>query len=134
MKISVFGRLTKSPEERMTADGKTVTYLSIAEDRKFAKDKTTDFFNITCFGKTAEYVAKHLEKGNRILIDGVCQNNNYEGKNGKKVYGFSFLANEITDFFDWKTNGSATADTEESSDSKDTSEYYPAEEENGIPF
>lgn len=127
MEFHIFGRLTKDPEARQTTNGKEEARFTIAEDRKGAKEKTTDFFNIVAWGKRAEYINKHLRKGNRLLVEGVVQNNNYEDKNGNKVFGFSFIANEITDFFDW--NQDTITDSTE-----DDSEYYPADAEDGIPF
>lgn len=128
MKFSIFGRLTKDPESRTTTNGTEEARFTIAEDRKGAREKTTDFFNIVAWGKRAEYINKHLKKGNRILVDGVAQNNNYTDKNGNKVYSFTFIANDVTDFFDWKQGDNGSAEP-------DDSEYYPTDgTDNSIPF
>lgn len=87
------GRLTKDPESRETNAG-TVTRFSVAVDRRYKKD-TSDFFNYTTFGKTAEFARDYLRKGTKVLISGRVENNNYTDKDGRKVYGFQFVAEEI---------------------------------------
>lgn len=87
------GRLTKDPESRETNAG-TVTRFSIAVDRRYKKD-TSDFFSYTAFGKTAEFARDYLRKGTKVVISGRVENNNYTDKDGRKVYGFQFVAEEI---------------------------------------
>lgn len=87
------GRLTKDPESRETSAG-TVTRFSVAVDRRYKKD-TSDFFSYTAFGKTAEFARDYLRKGTKVLISGRVENNNYTDKDGRKVYGFQFVAEEI---------------------------------------
>ena len=87
------GRLTKDPESRDTNAG-TITRFSIAVDRRYKKD-TSDFFSYTAFGKTAEFARDYLRKGTKVLISGRVENNNYTDKDGRKIYGFQFVAEEI---------------------------------------
>lgn len=81
-KIVLMGRLTRDPEVR---EGQTmvVTKFSIAVDRN-GNDQRADFINCVAFGKTAEFVGKWFNKGNRILVDGKLHINQYE-KNGVKT-------------------------------------------------
>lgn len=84
MKVYGLGRLTKEPELKYSASGTAYLMNSIACDRK-DKDKTTDFFSIKAFGKTAEAMGKFLHKGSKILVEGTLQNDTYEKDGVKKT-------------------------------------------------
>lgn len=101
-KVILMGRLTKDPEVRYSqgSNATTVAKFSLAVDRRFTKNKRegdpdADFFNCTAFGKLAEFAEKYLKKGTKILFTGRVQNDNYTNKDGQKVYGFSFIADEL---------------------------------------
>lgn len=127
------GRLTKDPEERMTQSGDVQSTFTLAIDRKFAKEPTADFIQFTCWGKRAEYINKHLKKGNRLSVTAQVQNNNYKAKDGTMHYGFSFIANDIEDFYDWNQKTSEPA-TSEAGYNDPTEEYYPEAVQQEIPF
>ena len=78
------GRLTKDIEVKYSATGTAYLTNSIACDRKFSKEKQTDFFNIKVFGKTAEAMGKFLHKGSKIFVEGSLQNDEYTTKEGVK--------------------------------------------------
>ena len=89
-KCILMGRLTKDPEVRFTQgeSPKAVAKFSLAVDRRFKNsngEQETDFFNGTCFGKTAELCEKYLWKGTKVLVEGRLQNDNYTNKDGQKV-------------------------------------------------
>lgn len=126
-KVIMMGRLTKDPETRTTQDGKTITRFSLAVDRRYVKE-ATDFFEMTTFGKTAEFAAKYLKKGTKILTEGTVQNNNYTNRDGQKVYGFSFVVDSI-EFAESKGSGQqAEAKPEE------THDWQPVDAMDGLPF
>ena len=64
-KVIVMGRLTKEVEMQTSSGGTNYIRKSVAVDRKFNKgeEKQTDFFNISAFGKTAEFISKYFHKG-----------------------------------------------------------------------
>jgi single-strand DNA-binding protein len=81
--VMLLGRLTKDIELR---EGKTAfASFTIAVDRRFSKDKESDFINCKAFGKTAENMAKFFSKGDLLVLEGRIQTGSYE-KDGKKVY------------------------------------------------
>lgn len=94
-KVIFMGRLTKDPELRYTQNtNMAVAAFSIAVDRR-DKDKTTDFFNCTAFGKMAEFTEKYLKKGTKILLTGRVQNDTYTNKQGQKITATKIVAEEI---------------------------------------
>ena len=77
-KVILMGRLTRDPEVRYTANTNSqVTAFSIAVNRRFVSqngERQTDFFNLTAFGKTAEFCSKYFKKGQQVLVEGRIQN------------------------------------------------------------
>ena len=95
----MMGRLTKDPEIRYS-QGATTTAIagfSIAVDMKFKRENEpdADFWNCTCFGKTAEFVEKYLKKGTKIVAQGRMQNENYKNKDGNMVYSTKFMVEQL---------------------------------------
>lgn len=84
MRVYGIGRLTKDIELKYSQGGTAYMNNSIACDRKFAKEKTTDFFNIKAFGKTAEAMEKYLHKGSKVFVEGDLQTDEYTDKSGVK--------------------------------------------------
>jgi single-strand DNA-binding protein len=91
---SLIGRLTKESDIRYSQSGTAVLRNSVAVNRKFKKDET-DFINILAFGKTAELMANHLNKGDQVGIEGHIQTGSYE-KDGKKVYTTEIVVDNMT--------------------------------------
>ena len=96
-RIILMGRLTKDPELKTTQSGVTMCRFSIAVDRAYSKgqEKQTDFFDITAWRQTAEFVSKYFSKGKCILIEGKLQNNNYTDQNGVKQYRNEIIADNV---------------------------------------
>lgn len=93
--IIVMGRLTRDPELRyIPATGKAVCNITVAVNRRFKKDET-DFFNVTVWDKQGENVANYLAKGSQCIIKGSMQQRNYTDKEGKKVYAWDLMADEV---------------------------------------
>ena len=83
------GRLTRDPELKTTQSGIQMCRFSIAVDRRFSKqgeEKQADFFDVTVWRQTAEFVCKYFTKGRMIHIEGTIRNNNYTDQNGVKHY------------------------------------------------
>ena len=95
-KILLKGRLTADPEMKTINDGANfVTKFSIAVNRKYVKEgeeRTADFFNCSCFGKTAEFVQKYFFKGQEMLLEGRLQNRSWEDDKGVKHYATEHIA------------------------------------------
>lgn len=90
------GRLTRDPEIKNIGDTKIASF-SLAVDRRVkSKDGVeADFFNITAFGKSADFAQNWLNKGIKIAVEARAQNHNYTDKNGVKRYEVQFVADSI---------------------------------------
>ena len=84
-RVVLVGRLVRDPELRTTTTGKSVTSFTIAVTKRFKPQdggQDADFFRVTAWEKTAEFVANYLTKGRLIAIDGRIQSRKYTTKEG----------------------------------------------------
>ena len=90
--------------------------FSLAVDRVYGKDKNgnkiTDFHPVQTWGKSAELLEKWGHKGDRIVVEGTVQNNNYE-KDGVKHYGYIINADRLT-FVETKKDRESGNNTDDS--------------------
>ena len=115
--VTLIGRLTKDPELKYGQSGKAYAKFTLAVKRTYSKDEV-DFINCVAFGKTAELIAEHLNKGTRLGIFGSLQMNKYE-VNGEKRINYEVMVQHI-EFLESK---------KEAIEDFDEDEYF-----NGIPF
>ena len=94
-KVFLSGNLTRDAEVRYGQSGKAYAKMGIAVNRPYSKEKTVDFFNLTAFGKTAEFCGRYMMKGTRVLVEGTLQTSTYENKDGVKVTGWDILIDNI---------------------------------------
>ena len=93
--ITICGRLTRDPELKyVPATGKAVANFSVAVNRRFKRD-IADFFNVVVWDKQAESCANYISKGSEVVIAGEMQCRNYEDKDGKKIYQWELIAQEV---------------------------------------
>ena len=95
--VILSGRLVANPEVMTTNDGNCIAKFSLAVDGPIRKnqEKDTDFFNITAFGKRAEFVGQYLKKGTAVIINGRLKSSSYINKDGEKRYGVEVIVNTI---------------------------------------
>ena len=141
-KFQFMGRLTKDPEVRYTSGNNTqVTTFSIAVNRRFVTqggERQADFFNLTAFGKTAEFCAKYFKKGQQVLVCGRIQNRSWDDQNGQKRYATDFIVEE-TYFADSKKDGSAVPSFDmdgvsQMPESSDAGDFITVDETEELPF
>ena len=84
--ITIHGRLTRDPELKTSQAGTEFCKLSIASDRYNGKEKVTDFFDCTAFGKTGVAISKYLTKGREILVQGRMESNTVDKDGQKRTY------------------------------------------------
>jgi single-strand DNA-binding protein len=91
--VSLIGRLAADPITRQTSAGVVVSFR-VAVQRP-TKDKAADFFNVSAFGKTAEYVSNYVAKGRLVVINGRLEVNSYKNKEGVDVQSVQVVANTV---------------------------------------
>ncbi len=97
--IILQGRLVADPELRQTPQGAQLATFRIACDRSFARQgeqRQADFFSVTAWRASAEFVCKYFHKGDMILVEGRLQTRTYQDKDtGKNVTAYDIVANNI---------------------------------------
>ena len=130
--IQILGRLTKDPE--LAHGGNNVVYcrFSVAVPRGYGKDKVTDFFNCTAFGKTAEAINEYVRKGEQICVQGRME---FTVKD--KVTYHNVSVSNVT-FISSKNNGNSEDVSEQpkrqSQQAKAKEPTPPADDDDEYPF
>lgn len=88
------GRLVRDPELKYTPQGTAVTSFTLAVDRRFNRDKA-DYINIIAWRQTAEFVAKHFAKGQRVAVVGSIQTRSWEDNEGRKRKAVEVVADSV---------------------------------------
>lgn len=112
-KVILGGRLTADPELKQTPNGVAVVSFSIAVNRRFGSggQNQTDFFNVTAWRATAEFVSRYFRKGSSICVVGSIQNRSWTDQNGQKRYATDIIADEVQ-FVDSRGDGSTGAQSQ----------------------
>ena len=112
--IILMGRATKDPITR-TSKEVSITNFDIAVDnirKESDGSQSTSFFAVTCFGKVAENVAKYVNKGSKVAIQGSIQQRSYLTKDGEKRTTYDVIADSV-EFLDPKPVEPAEPNPEE---------------------
>ena len=107
-KVIMGGRITTDLELKTTQSGISVTQFNLAVNRKVKQgdEQKTDFFYVTAWKQTAEFIARYFKKGSSICIVGSIQNNSWTDKDGQKRYKMDIVADEAM-FVDSKSDSPA---------------------------
>lgn len=95
-KVVIGGRLTSDPELKTTPTGISVTSFTIAVNRTHAKEgeQQADFFNVTAWRQTAEFITRFFRKSSSITVMGSMQNRSWVDNQGIKRYATEIVADE----------------------------------------
>lgn len=97
--ITVLGHVGRDPEVKQAKSGANYTKFSLAVTNYGKKDAegkpSTDWFNVTCFGKTADKVAQDVRKGDVVMAIGNASIESWTGKDGQYKSSIAVLANQI---------------------------------------
>ena len=114
-KVIIGGRLTSDPELKQTPSGIAVVSITVAVNRRYQpKDKDTqqqsvaDFFTVTAWRATAEFISRFFKKGSSICVSGSIQNRSWVDQQGQKRYATDIIADEVF-FVDSRQEGSGSA-------------------------
>jgi len=93
-KVVLTGRLTRDPEMRKLATGKTVTTFAIATNdyRGKGNKEQAEFHTIVTWDRLAEICAEYLSKGSLIALEGRIQTRHWEDENKLRHYRTEIVA------------------------------------------
>lgn len=87
--ITVAGRIGRDAETR-PAGSDNVTSFTVAVDQRNGRDKTTNWWRVSIWGKRGEALAQYLRKGDNVTVSGEFSLTEYEGKSQLNI-----RANEV---------------------------------------
>lgn len=96
-KVILGGRVASELEQKQTPSGASVVTYSMAVGRRFAlegQERETDFFRVTAWQSTADFIARYFHKGDAICITGRIQNRSWTDQSGQKHYITEIIAEE----------------------------------------
>jgi len=98
-RATLIGNLGKDPEVKTAPSGLQIANFSLATTDSVKKgdewENKTEWHNITCFGKTAEFAGKYLQKGNTIYLEGRIKTDSWDDDNGVKKYKTVIIADKV---------------------------------------
>lgn len=92
--IFLIGRIGKDIELKTTESGTSYVKFSLACSR-MDKNKTTDWFDLVAWGKTAEIISQYCGKGKQIGVIGQLQTRSYTNNEGKNIKVHEIMVNSI---------------------------------------
>lgn len=134
-KVSLMGRLVRDPEVRYSqaAEPLAVARYTLAVEKRFKRqgESEADFISCVSFGKSAEFIEKHVKKGQRIVVCGRLQTRSWEDNDTIKHYVTEVVAEEHY-FADSLKNKEAAQKAQ-----ADDAGFYPVDdtiEDSDLPF
>jgi len=97
--VQLVGNIGKDVQLTTFDNGNKKATLLLATNESYTnakgeKVKTTSWHNLIAWGKTAEQMAKSIQKGNEISIQGKLCNRTYADKDGNTKYITEIVVNE----------------------------------------
>jgi len=78
--MTICGKLGRDAELRSTNSGDQVCSFSVAVDQRNGRDKTTNWYRVSIWGKRGEVLQQYLTKGAAVTVVGEFSVSEYEGK------------------------------------------------------
>ena len=119
--LCLVGRMTKDAEYKVLDGGTAVAKFSVAVQRPY-KDKKSDkyeadFFDVECYGKTADFVANHCGRARLVSVQGRIESRTYVDREG--------VTRKVWDVKDARVQGVGPApDTTAPATSTDGGDHY----------
>jgi len=77
-RVLLTGRLTRDPELRTLASGKTVTQFSLATNDYRAGKEYSEYHSVVTWDRLAEICGQYLGKGQLVALEGRLQTRQWE--------------------------------------------------------
>ncbi len=136
--VMIAGRLTRDPELRFTQKQQGVASLSVAVNRRYQdqatsewKDDTT-FVAVTVWGPAAERCKDKMKKGSPVLVEGRLTASEYTDKTGQKRKEMKVTARRVQLMAYGEAAGGETPQQHDSEESAAVEAVEPKGDASGI--
>lgn len=99
-KAILMGNITADPEMKYTQNNMAVVSVSLATNKSY-KDKNgikvekAEFHNLVAWDKRAEFFAKYVKKGTKLLVEWEIQTRSWEKDDWTKAYKTEILVQNV---------------------------------------
>lgn len=100
-KVILLGNLGKDPDVREFENGKLVNFTLATTDRAYTNKsgvqvpESTQWHNVVCFGKTADFVAGYIRKGSKVFVEGKIRYRSYQDQSGATKWVTEIIADRL---------------------------------------
>ena len=95
-KVLITGRLTRDPELRTLASGKTVTQFSVATNAYRANgQEKAEFHSVVTWDRLAEICGTYLGKGQQVAVEGRLQTRSWDDDRGARHWKTEVVATHV---------------------------------------
>ena len=95
-KVLITGRLTRDPELRTLASGKTVTQFSVATNAYRANgQEKSEFHSVVTWDRLAEICGTYLGKGQQVAVEGRLQTRSWDDDRGARHWKTEVVATHV---------------------------------------
>ena len=92
-KVLLTGRLTRDPELRSLASGKSVTTFAVATNEYVGNGKEkAEFHSVVAWDRLADICASYLGKGSLVAVEGRLQTRQWDDEAGKRHWKTEIVA------------------------------------------
>lgn len=140
--ITIFGTLGRDPELRATADGVSVTTMSLATSEEWTNKQTgqktehTEWHRAVLYGRMAEVAGEYLRKGSTCLVSGRIKTKKWQDKQtGQDRYSTEIIVDSLQ-FQPRSTGGSEQSAFDSSQSFQQQAAFHPRQEQarkRGVP-
>lgn len=139
-KVILLGNVGKDPNVRMLKEDMKKADFTLATSEYYMKDgqkiEQTEWHNIACWRKNADFVEKYVKKGSQLYIEGKITTRSYE-KDGQTKYITEIVANEVRILGRKPESGTTSegvANTSKMAVSEPNGQYASISDEDDLPF
>ena len=92
-KVLLTGRLTRDPETRQLASGKTLTAFNVATNEYRGQgEERAEYHSVVTWDRLAEVCGEYLAKGSQVAVDGRIQTRQWEDDRGVRHWKTEIVA------------------------------------------
>jgi len=97
--VNLVGNLGQDPEVRFSTNGNAVTTISIAYSSSMKTKEGAykeGWIKVVIFKELAEAVGTNLRKGDRVMVSGLLDPNEWTNNEGQKIKQIQIIANMVS--------------------------------------
>ncbi|HET8785457.1 MAG TPA: single-stranded DNA-binding protein [Candidatus Limnocylindrales bacterium] len=95
-KVFLTGRLTRDPEMRSLASGKSVTTFTVASNEYLSGGREkAEYANVVTWDRLAEIAGTYLGKGQQVAVEGRLQTRSWDDERGQRHWKTEVVASHV---------------------------------------